>query len=248
MCIRDSLSVLIPSWALEGGLEDFRVRIKTPSLIDSIKQGIIFNILNDRGSGELKRIQFGKVDWYKALEGKTLEDWCQEKKLAPTPENGADLIIEAQTKGGAGAIFHARDDGDVDRIMQHPKTMIASDGRLSVPGFGHPHPRAYGTFPRVLGHYVRDRKLLSLENAIQKMTSMPAKRMGLTDRGMIASGNYADIVIFDPATIKDKSTFEKPHQYPEGIKFVIVNGVITVDDTVFTENRAGKVLYKPVKK
>ena len=90
-----SLSVLIPSWALEGGLEDFRVRIKTPSLRDSIKQGIIFNILNDRGSGELKRIQFGKVDWYKALEGKTLEDWCQEKKLAPTPENGADLIIEA---------------------------------------------------------------------------------------------------------------------------------------------------------
>jgi N-acyl-D-amino-acid deacylase len=243
-----SLSVLIPSWALEGGLEDFRSRINAPFYRDSIKQGIIFNILNDRGSGELKRIQFGKVDWYKALEGKTLEDWCQEKKLAPTPENGADLIIEAQMKGGAGAIFHAIDDGDVDRIMQHPKTMIASDGRLSVPGFGHPHPRAYGTFPRVLGHYVRDRKLLSLENAIQKMTSMPAKRMGLTDRGTIESGYYADIVIFDPVTIRDKSTFEKPHQYPEGIRFVIVNGVITVDDSVFTENRAGKVLFKPVKK
>jgi N-acyl-D-amino-acid deacylase len=242
-----SLSVLIPSWALEGGLEDFNNRILSEELRDSIKSGIVFNILNDRGSGDLKRIQFGKVDWNKALEGKTLEDWCKEKNIEPTPENGADIIIQSQSNGGAGAIFHAIDGADVDRIMQHPKTMIASDGRLSVPGFGHPHPRAYGTFPRVLGHYVRERKLLSLSNAIHKMTLLPAKRLGLKDRGKISKGNYADIVIFDPATIKDKSTFEKPHQYPEGIFYVIVNGVITVNDGIFTEMRAGKVLYGPAK-
>lgn len=204
--------------------------------------------MNDRGSGDLKRIQFGKVDWYKDLEGKTLEDWCRIKKIAPTPENGADLIIEAEVNGGAGAIFHAIDDADVDRIMKHPKTMIASDGRLSVPGYGHPHPRAYGTFPRVLGHYVRERKLLTLEEAIHKMTQLPALRLGLKNRGFISAGNFADLVIFDPKTVKDKSTYEAPHQYPEGILYVIVNGTITVDNGTFTENRAGKVIYGPAKK
>ncbi|MGB4838505.1 MAG: D-aminoacylase [Saprospiraceae bacterium] len=243
-----SLSVLIPSWALEGGREDFTKRVHNSELRDSIKNGIIFNIMNDRGSGDLKRIQFGKVDWYKDLEGKTLEDWCRIKKIAPTPENGADLIIEAEVNGGAGAIFHAIDDADVDRIMKHPKTMIASDGRLSVPGYGHPHPRAYGTFPRVLGHYVRERKLLTLEEAIHKMTLLPALRLGLKNRGFISAGNFADLVIFDPKTVKDKSTYEAPHQYPEGILYVIVNGTITVDNGTFTENRAGKVIYGPAKK
>ncbi len=243
-----SLSVLIPTWALEGGQVDFNKRVADPILRDSIKQGIEFNIVNDRGAGDLKRIQFGKADWYKEIEGKTLEDWCQIKKLEPTSANGAELVIEAQINGGAGAIFHAMDDGDVDRIMTHPKTMIASDGRLSVPGYGHPHPRAYGTFPRVLGHYVRDRKLLTLEEAIHKMTLLPAKRMGLKDRGLVTKRYYADIVIFDPATIKDKSTFEKPHQYPESIRYVIVNGMITVNEGNFTSNRAGKVLYGPAKK
>ena len=145
-------------------------------------------------------------------------------------------------------IYHAMDDGDVDRIMKHPKTMIASDGRLSQPGVDHPHPRAYGTFPRVLGHYVRERKVLTLTEAIHKMTALPALRLGLKDRGTLAKNNYADIVIFNPATVKDKSTFEEPHQYPEGIFYVIVNGVITVDNGKFTTNRGGNVLYGPAKK
>lgn len=243
-----TLAVLIPSWALEGGTEEFKKRIANPNLKDSISNGIVFNIMNDRGSGDLKKIQFGKVDWKKSLEGKTLEDWCKEREIQPTPLHGAELIIEAQINGGAGAIFHAMDDGDVERIMQHPKTMIASDGRLSIPGYGHPHPRAYGTFPRVLGLYVREKKLLSLQQAIHKMTYLPAKRMGLKDRGTITTGNFADIVIFDPTTIKDKSTYDQPHQYPDGIKYVIVNGCITVDDGIFTENRAGRVLYGPAKK
>ncbi|MFZ1749738.1 MAG: D-aminoacylase [Saprospiraceae bacterium] len=241
------ISVLIPAWALAGGRVAFKDRISDQMARDSIKKEVIFNIVNDRGAGDISRIQFGKVDWMTELEGKTLADWCNIRNIPATPENGADLVIEAEANGGAGAIYHAIDSKDVDRIMRHPKTMIASDGRLSVPGFGHPHPRAYGTFPRVLGYYVRERKILTLENAIHKMTLLPAKRMGITDRGLIKEGNYADIVIFDPKTIKDKSTFEKPHQYPEGIQYVIVNGVITVDNGVFTENRAGKVLYGPAK-
>ena len=211
------ISVLIPSWSLAGGSKIFKERLADPILRDSIKKEIIFNIVMDRGAGDIRRIQFGKVTWLKELEGKTLADWCTMKNLEPTPENGAELVIEAESNGGSGMIFHAMDDGDVDRIMKHPKTMIASDGRLSQPGVDHPHPRAYGTFPRVLGVYVREKKILTLTEAIHKMSGLPALRLGLKDRGTIATGNYADIVIFDPATVKDKSTFEEPHQYPEGI-------------------------------
>lgn len=242
------ISILIPSWSLAGGNKNFKERIADPILRDSIKKEIIYNIMTDRGAGDISRVQFGKVDWMKELEGKTLADWCTIRNLEPTPENGADLVIEAESKGGSGMIFHAMEDADVDRIMKHPKTMIASDGRLSQPGDGHPHPRAYGTYPRVLGYYVREKKLLTLEEAINKMTGLPALRMGLIDRGIIAKDNYADIVIFNPATVKDKSTFEEPHQYPEGILYVIVNGVITVDNGIFTTKRAGKVLYGPAKK
>ena len=243
-----SISILIPGWSRAGGRNDFKERIDSPVLRDSIKKEIVYNIMTDRGAGDISRIQFSMVTWKRELEGKTLADWCKMKGIEASPENGAELVIEAELNGGSGMIFHAMDDKDVDRIMKHPKTMIASDGRLSQPGNGQPHPRAYGTFPRVLGLYVREKKLLTLEEAIHKMTSLPAQRMGLKDRGVIAENYFADIVIFNPATVKDKSTFENPHQYPEGIQYVIVNGTITVDDGVFTPNRGGRVLYGPAKK
>jgi N-acyl-D-amino-acid deacylase len=147
-------------------------------------------------------------------------------------------------RGGARSIFHALHEDDVERIMRHPWTAIASDGRLVRPGDGHPHPRWYGTFPRVLGHYVRDRGVLTLEDAVRKMTSLPAWRMGLEERGRIADGLVADLVIFDPATVIDRSTFEDPHHYPEGIPYVIVNGVVTVDDGDFLDLRPGRVLRR----
>jgi len=128
--------------------------------------------------------------------------------------------------------------------MKHPQTMIASDGRLTQPGEGHPHPRWYGTFPRVLGVYVREKHLLGLEEAVHKMSGMPAKRMGLSERGQVREGWYADLVVFDPATVKDMATFEKPHQYPVGIPWVIVNGRVTVDDGAYKDVRAGRVLRK----
>jgi len=151
-------------------------------------------------------------------------------------------VIEILRRGDASAIYHVLDDSDVDRIMRHPQTMIASDGRLAQPGEDHPHPRAYGTFPRVLGRYVRERRLLTLEQAVHKMTGMPAARLGLTDRGRIAEGMIADLVVFDPATVADRATFEEPHQYPVGIDQVLVSGVAVVAGGRFTDARPGRVL------
>jgi dihydroorotase/N-acyl-D-amino-acid deacylase len=239
------LSVLIPSWALADGDSAFRRRIADPVLRDSVERGIVFNILNDRGGGDLARVQFSRVRWKTDLEGKTLRDWAAERGMEPTPLNGARLVIEAELAGGANAIYHVLDEGDVRRIMQHPQTMIASDGRLSTPGEGHPHPRAYGTFPRVLGRYVREERVLSLEDAIRKMTGMPAARLGLQSRGTIVSGAFADIVVFDPATVIDRATFAAPHQYPVGIDHVIVNGTIAVDGGRYLNLRPGRVLRRP---
>jgi dihydroorotase/N-acyl-D-amino-acid deacylase len=242
-----NLGVLVPSWAMAGGDAEFRQRLAVPTLKDSITRGIIFNILNDRGGGDLARVQFSRVNWDKTLEGKTLKDWAARRNLAPTPENGAQLVLEAMLKGGANAIYHVLDEGDVRRIMASPFMMVASDGRLSRPGDGHPHPRAYGTFPRVLGEYVRNQKLLSLELAIHKMTQMPAQRLGLADRGVITAGAVADLVVFDANTVKDQATFTEPHQYPTGIETVIVNGTMSVERGKATGARAGRVVLRPAR-
>ena len=238
------IAVLIPEWAFDGGDSAFARRVRDPALRDSIRKGIVFNILNDRGGGDLRRVQFSRVSWMRELEGKTLHDWAAMRGLPPTPQSGADLVVEAELKGGANAIYHVLDETDVRRIMRHPQTMIASDGRLSRPGDGHPHPRAYGTFPRVLGRYVRDEKALTLEQAVHKMTGMPAARLGLNDRGVLRTGAYADLVVFDPARVADRATFEAPHQYPVGIEFVLVNGLVEVDNGRFIDARAGRVLRR----
>ncbi|MES2177871.1 MAG: D-aminoacylase [Gemmatimonadota bacterium] len=238
------ISALIPSWALADGDSAFKRRISDAALKDSITRGIVFNILNDRGGGDLARVQFSRVSWDKTLEGKTLADWATRRGLPLTPENGAALVIEAQRNGGANAIYHVLDEADVRRIMSHPQTMIASDGRLSQPGDGHPHPRAYGTFPRVLGHYVREEHVLTLEQAVHKMTEMPAARLGLRDRGVLRAGAAADLVVFDAATIADRATFAEPHQYAVGIDAVLVNGVLAVDKGKVTGARSGKVLRR----
>jgi dihydroorotase/N-acyl-D-amino-acid deacylase len=236
------ISVLIPGWARAGGNKQFAKRTDNPILRDSIKNGIIFNILNDRGGNDLDRVQFAKVKWMPELEGKTLKYWAKKRGLNPSIENGAELVIEAQLKGGASCVFFAMDKEDVENIMKHPQTMIASDGRLVRPGDGHPHPRWYGTFPRVLGHYVRKKNTLSLSEAIYKMTLLPANTIGLKNRGVLKEGMKADITIFNSNTVIDKATFEKPHQYPEGIYYVMVNGKLSIDDGNFMDIKAGEVL------
>jgi dihydroorotase/N-acyl-D-amino-acid deacylase len=239
-----SIRVLVPSWALVDGNNEFEKRLAVPALRDSVIRGIIDNILNDRGGGDISRVQFARVTWDTSLEGKTLADWARRRGMEPTPANGALLVLEAMKNGGANAIYHVLDEGDVRRIMTSPHTMIASDGRLSQPGEGHPHPRAYGTFPRVLGEYVREHKLMPLETAIYKMTGMPAKRLKLRDRGVLREGAFADVVVFDARTVKDRATFANPHQYPVGIETVIVNGVLAVQDSKPTEARSGRVLTR----
>ena len=239
------ITVLIPNWAFGGGDTAFARRLKDPILRDSIRNGIVFNLLNDRGGGDIARVQFSSVRWQPDLNGKTLADWAKQRGLAPTPENGAELVIEAELKGGASMIYHVLDEQDVQRIMKHPQVMIGSDGRLARHGDAtSPHPRAYGTFPRVLGRYARDLKLFPLETAIHKMTGQSAARLGMRDRGTLRAGNHADVVVFDPATVADKSTFEQPHQYSIGIDYVFVNGVVTVDNGRFIDARAGRVLKR----
>lgn len=238
------IAVLIPTWAMAGGQEEFKKRVENPDLRSKIHKEIMFNIENDRGGADLNVVQFANVRWQTDLNGKTLKDWAIQKGLEPTFANGADLVIEAQLNGGAQCIFHAIGEEDVRRIMQHPLAMVASDGGLVVPGRGHPHPRSYGTFPRVLGHYVREEGIIGLELALRKMTALPAERLGFTDRGVIKEGSKADITIFNPKTIIDVGTFEDPHQYPKGISYVIVNGQITLSKDKLTSNRAGQVLRK----
>ena len=239
------LAILIPSWALEGDpYKEFSKRCEDPVLRDSIKQAIIFNLTNDRGGNDLKRVQFSRFQWKPEFEGKTLYDWAVAEGLEPNIENGAELIIQAQLHLGASCIFHAMSEEDVIRIMQHPYTMIASDGRLNALDKGHPHPRAYSTFPRVLGHYSREKGVLPLETALYKMTGLPASRMGLSDRGQIKKEYFADITIFSADRIIDKATFLEPHQYPEGIEYVIVNGKVVLEQGKYNDVRAGRVLRK----
>lgn len=238
------ITVLVPAWARAGGTSKFLARLQDPETRARIKREIVFNIDNDRGGGDLRRVQFGLVDWQKDLEGKTLYDWAVIKGLEPNSETGAELVIEAIKNGGASCIYHVLDEKDVERIMRHPMTMIGSDGRLADFGVGHPHPRWYGAFPRVLGHYVREKKILKLEDAIRKMTSLSAARVGLKQRGLIKEGYFADLVVFDPETIIDKATFSKPHQYAEGIQYVFVNGEAEVAKGEFQNLRAGRVLRR----
>jgi len=238
------IGVLVPAWAQAGGDSAFLRRVADAALRDSVIAGIVWNIENDRGGGDISRVQLARVDWDRTLEGRTLADWAAREGRPASPRTGAELVIEAIRRGGASGIYHVMDEGDVERIMRHPFTAIASDGRLVRPGDGHPHPRWYGTFPRVLGHYVRERGVLTLEDAVRKMTTLPADRLGLTDRGRIATGAWADLVVFDAAAVIDRATFDAPHAYPAGIPFVIMNGTVVVDDGEFTDARPGRVLRR----
>ncbi|MDB2677861.1 D-aminoacylase [Gammaproteobacteria bacterium] len=240
-----SIRALIPQWAQAGGRNSLLARIDDPKTRQLIIDGIIERILFDRGGGHPKNIFISKSSWDTSMEGKNLAELCIERNLEPSPYNAAIVVFEIIKGGGATAVYHAINSDDVDRIMQHPMTSIASDGPITVFGVGSPHPRTYGTFARVLGRYVRDRNILSLEEAIRKMTSLPAHILSINKRGLLREGYYADITIFDAETVIDKATFEDPHQYAIGINTVLVNGVIVVENGLHNGNRPGRVLRGP---
>lgn len=239
------LGALLPQWSQAGGNKALQERLEAQETRARIKTVIVDKIRNDRGGGDPKNIQLASCSFDKTLAGKTLADVARERGLTPTPENAAEVAIGLLQRGSCSTIFHAMDEADVERILRSPYTMVASDGGIPTFGEGVPHPRNYGAFARVLGRYVRERKAIGLEEAVFKMSGYPAARFKLMDRGLIRPGMKADIAVFDPARVRDKAEFGKPHQYAEGFVHVLVNGQFALRDGKMTGNRAGKVLYGP---
>ena len=238
-------AALFPAWALEGGTEAVKKRIASSADRARIRETVVEKIRNERGGGDAGNIGIAACGFDPSLEGKSLARIATERGLAPTVENAADLAIEIVERGGASGIFHAISEEDVARILVSPFTMVASDGEIPVFGKGAPHPRSYGTFARVLAVYVREKKLLTLEEAVRKMTSFPAARLGLGDRGLVRPGMKADLVVLDPETVRDRATFDEPHRYAEGVSLVLVNGQVVLDEKGMAGARPGRVLPGP---
>ncbi|MCY4029201.1 MAG: D-aminoacylase [Acidobacteria bacterium] len=240
-----SITAVVPQWAQAGGTGELIERLRDPETRRRIREEIVYRIEHDRGGGDPANIVIGLSPWDRSLEGRSLADILIGRGAEPTVANAAELVMEIVEHGGARAIYHAMDEGDVERIMRHPATAIGSDGGISVFGESVPHPREYGTFARVLGRYVRDRGVLTLEEAVRKMSAATAQRIGLRARGLLREGFFADIAVFDPERVIDRATFEQPHQYAEGVEYVLVNGVVVVDAGEHTGARPGRVLYGP---
>ncbi len=237
---------LVPQWAQAGGREAMLKGLRDETTRGKVLEAIATAIENDRGGGDPGNVVLAACGWDPSLAGKSLAQVLRDRGRPVTVQRAAELVVEIVEKGGCSAVYHAINEEDLVRIMTHPATMIASDAAPGVPTFGRnvPHPRAYGTFARVLGVYVREKKVLTLEEAVRKMSGFPAQRMGLSDRGIIRPGMKADVVVFNPATVKDLATFEKPHQYAEGVSAVVVNGQLVLADGKMTGTRAGRALRR----
>ncbi len=232
-----------PSWAFEGGREKFLERLKDPEIYRQIKDHIIERrLLPSLGLNRLGLILISRCRLHPEYEGKSLEEILQMKGINPTPEAAADLIIEIEKEGGAQGIFFQMDDSDVMKLYKLPYVMVGSDGEIQVYGQGVPHPRSYGTFPRVIYYYTARKKLVTLEETIRKMTSLPAKVFNLEDRGVLKPGKYADITVYDPEEYRDLADYRKPHQYPQGLILVVVNGKVVYRDGQIQPLFPGKVL------
>jgi dihydroorotase/N-acyl-D-amino-acid deacylase len=240
-------AALVPSWALEGGSRETLKRLKDPATRAKIRAATADLIRNERGGGHPRNVVLSLCEWDATLAGKNLADIAKARGMEPTPENAAEVVAWIVEQGGCRGVFHSMGEEDLQRIIVHPAAMIASDGEVPLFGQGAPHPRSYGTFARVLAVYVRERKILTLEEAVRKMSSFPAARIGVADRGVLRPGMKADIAVFDPARVRDAATFEKPHQYAEGFSHVIVNGQVVYENGAMTAARPGRVLYGPGK-
>jgi dihydroorotase/N-acyl-D-amino-acid deacylase len=197
-------SALLPAWALEGSRQAQLARLDDPAARAKIKAGSAAMIRDERGGGDPKNVQFASCGFDASLAGKTLADLTITRGKPPTIRNAAEVVMWIVEQGGCQGIFHAMSERDLLRILRHPVTMIASDGEVPVFGRANPHPRSYGTFARVLGVYVREKKALTLEDAVRKMSAAPAARLGLTDRGVLRPGMRADLAIFDAAAVRDR--------------------------------------------
>ncbi|MBL7720483.1 MAG: amidohydrolase family protein, partial [Chitinophagaceae bacterium] len=239
-----SISTLIPDEILADGQDSIKARLQRPE----VKKYVVKSILDRLKKRKLKHLSYAVIAYFApdtTYNGKSIEQINLMKGRKHKAKYEAETVIDIMMAGGASAVFHGMSEDDIKRIMQYPFNMFASDATIRVLNAGMPHPRGYGTNARVLSKYVREEKVISLEEAIRRMTSLPAQKFQLKDRGLLKEGMAADIVIFDENEVNDVSTFEKPHAYSKGFHFVIVNGVLTVNYEKHLGVRAGKALYGP---
>ena len=235
--------LMFPPWALADGPQAFARRVADPATRARLVREMRVRFPQQAGAAPAS-IQFREVASDSALAGKTLADYLVAAGQPNTVEAAVEALITLQLRGGFIGIFHGMDDADVERFLTHPGTMVETDGDLVTFGRGFPHPRSYGSFPRVLARHVRERQLLTLEAAIQRMTSMPAQWLGIRDRGTLAVGQQADITVFNAGQIADLATYTAPHQWPEGIQLVAVNGTVVFSNGRMTGARPGRFLAR----
>jgi N-acyl-D-amino-acid deacylase len=242
-----SLRTLLPDWALEGGIDAMIARLADPDTRARIRE----HLEAPTGQSLIERLGWDNVmiAWCaqrKDAEGRRVAEIAAARGMAPF-DAACELLVDEL--GKAAVILFQLDEADVRRALTHPRVMIGSDGSALAPygelGAGKPHPRSYGTFPRVLGEYAREQRVLTLAQAVHKMTGMPARRLGLRDRGVIRVGAKADLVVFDPRRVADQATYQDPHRYPTGIDHVVVNGRLVIKDGEHTGSLPGRVLRQP---
>jgi len=237
-----SLVQLFPIWAHDGGREALLARLRDPSLQPRIRAQVADKIA-ELGSWDAVLISSVRAESLGWARGRRLGELARERGVEPY-----DLLVDLTLtdEGRPGMVGFGMSEENTERILAHPLGMIGSDGSArAVAGplaGGTPHPRNYGTFPRVLGYYCRERRIMPLETAIHKMTGMPAARLQLAGRGRIAPAAFADLVAFDPETVADRATYENPHQYPVGIPYVWVNGTLVVKEGEHTGELPGRPL------
>lgn len=238
-----SLSTILPDWALADGQDSIVARIDDGATNTRIVAAMLANLKKRK----LEHYSYAVVASYRTdptLNGKSIEQINQLWNRPHTAESEAETILDMMKKGGAGMVFHGMSEDDVRYFMRYPHNMIASDADIRIMDEGNPHPRGYGSNARVLAKYVREEKIVALPEAVRRMTSLPATKFGLKTKGLLQPGMDADIVIFNPKTITDKATFDKPHQYSKGFNYVLVNGVPVIENGVRNDKRPGRVIRK----
>jgi N-acyl-D-amino-acid deacylase len=233
------LSQLIPDSAREGGR--FAERLADPEqkakIVAEMKRS-----LHEKGREDFSYAVIASCRHDSSLNGLNVAEAAKAKRGSASLDDQAEMILEIQLHGGASAVFHGMSEDDLKTFMRHPNTMVACDSGIRKFGEGVPHPRGYGNNARVLARYVRESKVLRLEDAIRKMTSLPANTFHFKNRGELREGNWADIVVFDPEKIEDTATYKDPHHYPNGILYVLVNGVVVINKGEHTGAKAGMAL------
>jgi N-acyl-D-amino-acid deacylase len=235
------IGILLPSWALADGEEAIRERLSSPETVARISEWMKKNI-EDLGQPDFSFVMIARFEPETKYEGRSIPEIAKLKGRDASVASQIETLLDLMRAGGAQMVEHSMGEADVDRIIQWPHTAVASDGGVREWNVGVPHPRSYGTNARVLAEYVRRLGLLTLEDAVRRMTGLPARTFGFKDRGVLREGAAADVVIFDPARVQDRATFTQPHAFSDGIDVVLVNGTVAVEDGKLTEARGGKIV------